>query len=145
MTTQQTPYTKPIPGTDRDSETFWEAAHRHELMAQRCNKCGRFRHPPRAHCSQCLSTDYTWTKLSGKGKVYTYIIVSHTVIPAFAQDVPYNVTQVALDEDTDRSAVFTTNLVNVKNEDIKAGMPVEVVFDDVTPDVTLPKFRPIRR
>jgi uncharacterized OB-fold protein len=79
--------------------------------------------------------------MSGKGKVYTYILITHTVLPQFAEDVPYNVTQVALDEQDD--VILTTNLVDVRNEDIHAGMPVEVIFDDVTSEHTLPKFRPV--
>ena len=57
--------------------------------------------------------------------------------PSFAADLPYNVVQVQLDE----GPRLTANLVNVPNAEITIGMRVEVVFDDVTPEVSLPRFR----
>jgi uncharacterized OB-fold protein len=80
-----------------------------------------------------------WVKVSGKGYVYTFIVYHQVYHPGWKNDIPYNVTWVKLDE----GALFTTNLVECKNEDICIGMPVEVVFDDVTEEITLPKFRPV--
>jgi hypothetical protein len=53
-------------------------------------------------------------------------------------ELPYNVAEVELDE----GPRLLTNLVGIANEQIHAGMAVEVVFDDATSEITLAKFRP---
>jgi uncharacterized OB-fold protein len=88
-------------------------------------------------CPHCLSEELEWKRLSGRGKVSTWVIFHRNWFPEFAADVPYAVVQVELTE----GPRLTSNLVGVANEDIRVGMPVEVVFDDVTPAVTLPRFR----
>jgi hypothetical protein len=80
-----------------------------------------------------MNTD--WVKLSGKGKVYSWTTVTHPVHPAF--EVPYAVVIVELDE----GVRLVSNIVDCKPEDLYIGMPVEVIFEDVTEEVTLPKFR----
>jgi len=50
------------------------------------------------------------------------------------------VAEVELDE----GPRLLTNLVEVENDAITMGMPVEIVFDDVTDEVTLAKFQPRR-
>lgn len=77
---------------------------------------------------------------SGKGKVFTFCIFHQAFHPAWQDDIPYNVAYVKLDEGT----LLITNIVDCPDEDIYIGMPVEVVFDDVTEEVTLPKFKPVR-
>jgi uncharacterized OB-fold protein len=81
-----------------------------------------------------------WVKVSGKGVVYTYTIMHQLYHPGWKDDLPYNVSFVMLDE----GVYLLTNLVECKNEDIYVGMPVEVVFEDVTDEVTLTKFRPVK-
>ena len=76
--------------------------------------------------------------MSGQGTVYTWTVFHQVYHPAFAGDVPYAVVAVELEE----GLRMVTNLVDCQIEDIVAGMPVEVVFDDVTEQVSLPKFRP---
>jgi uncharacterized OB-fold protein len=131
-------YEKPRPNEGLVSEPYWEAAKQHRLMAQKCQQCGGLWAPPTAVCEGCLSPDLDWIELSGKGKVWSYIIMHQLYYPAFADDIPYNIAVIRSDE----GPKFVTNLVGVKNEDIKVEMPVEVVFDDVDEDLTLPKWRP---
>jgi uncharacterized protein len=130
-------YTKPLPRLTADNRPFWEATKRRELRLQRCNGCGRFRYPPAPVCPECLSEDAEWTRVSGRGTVSTFVVFHKIYFPSFARDVPYNVVQVELDE----GPRLTANLVDVANEQIRVGMSVEVVFDDVTPEITLPRFR----
>jgi len=80
-----------------------------------------------------------WVRVSGRGKVYTWTTIYQRYHPAFAEELPYNVTMVALEE----GPRLLANIVDCKNEDLRIGMEVEVVFEDVTEEITLPKFRPV--
>jgi uncharacterized OB-fold protein len=75
--------------------------------------------------------------VSGRGRITTFVVFHKAWFPSFADDLPYNVIQVELDE----GPRLTANLVGVESGQIRIGMEVEVVFDDVTPDITLPRFR----
>ena len=133
-------YAKPLPQVTPEMKPFWDAARRHELVVQRCTGCGTHRFPARDICSRCLSRDAAWTPVSGRGSVFSWAIMHQVYHPGFAAEVPYAVVVVELDE----GARLVSNLVDCAPADIRAGMPVEVVFDDVAPDVSLPKFRPRR-
>jgi uncharacterized OB-fold protein len=130
-------YAKPLPRVTGENRPFWEAARRHQLALQRCADCGRFRYPPGPVCPECLSEDAAWVPVSGRGTVSTFVVFHKRYFPAFAADIPYNVVQVQLEE----GPRLTANLVDVPNEQIAVGLPVEVVFDDVTREVSLPRFR----
>ncbi len=132
-------YEKPRPTIDQTTKPYWDAAKRHELIAQKCKACGKMWFPPTSICENCLSPDLEWVKLSGKGKVWSFVIFHQLYYKAFADDIPYNVAVVEADE----GLKFVTNLVDVKNEDIYVGLPVEVTFDNVDEDLTLPKFRSV--
>ena len=82
-----------------------------------------------------------WIKLGGRGKVYSWTIIYPPVLPAFEDKTPYNVVLVQLDE----GIRMVSNLVDCDNDKIEIGMPVEVLFEKVSEDVTLPKFRPARQ
>ena len=131
------PYEKPLPRVTADNRPFWEAARRHQLALQRCVDCGRLRYPPAPVCPECLSERLEWTPVSGRGTVSTFVVLHQRYFPSFADAIPYNVIQVRLDE----GPRLTANLVDIPNGEIRIGMRVEVVFDDVTPEVSLPRFR----
>jgi len=133
-------YAKPLPQVTPEMKPFWDAARRHELVVQRCTGCGTHRFPARDICSRCLSRDAAWIPVSGRGSVFSWAIMHQVYHPGFAAEVPYAVVVIELDE----GARLVSNLVDCAPADIRAGMPVEVVFDDVAPDVSLPKFRPRR-
>jgi len=130
---------KPLPRIDEVSRPYWDAAKRHELLLQKCEECGHYRYPQGETCPSCLSDRLEWVKVSGRGSVYTWTVFHQVYHPAFKEDVPYAVVAVELEE----GPRIITNLVDCKIGDIKVGMPVEVVFDDVTEEITLPKFRPV--
>lgn len=133
-----TQYKKPLPLPYVDSKSYWDAARRHELRVQECNQCHERWFPPSPACPKCLCPDHEWILCSGNGHVYTFVIFHHVYGAEWAQDVPYNTAVVQLDE----GPRLFTRLVNCSNEDIQIGLPVEAVFDDVTEEVTLPKFQP---
>ena len=131
------PYEKPLPRVTADNRPFWEAARRHQLALQRCADCGRFRYPPAPVCPECLSERREWTPVSGRGTISTFVVFHQRYFASFADAIPYNVIQVRLDE----GPRLTANLVDIPNGEIRIGMRVEVVFDDVTPEISLPRFR----
>lgn len=131
-------YEKLLPRIDEVSRPYWEGAKRHELLLQKCQECGHYRYPPGETCPSCLSDKLEWVKVSGRGSVYTWTVFHQAYHPAYKDDIPYAVVAVELEE----GPRMITNLVNCRIEDIKMGMPVEVAFDDVTEEVSLPKFRP---
>lgn len=134
-------YTKPLPLADPDTQPYWEGAKAHELRAQKCSNCGKFRWPPQGFCPHCWSWEASWTKLAGTGTIVSYVVVHQATNPVFAQDVPYAIAQAELDG-ADGAVVLTANVVDCPWEDVKVGMKVRAVYDDVTPEITLPKFRP---
>jgi len=131
-------YAKPLPEITPAMRPFWDAAHRHELVVQRCESCGTHRFPARDICSRCLSRAAEWVRVSGRGSVFSWAVMHQVYHPGFASEVPYAVVVIALDE----GARLVSNLIGCPPEEIRADLPVEVVFEDVTPEVTLPKFRP---
>jgi uncharacterized protein len=131
-------YAKPLPQPTGLDAPLWEAAKNHELRLQKCLDCGNIWYPPSVGCPQCLSARYEWAKMSGKGKVWSWVIFHQRYFPAFAGDIPYNVVVVRLAE----GPLMTSNLVGIKNRDITCDLPVEVFFDAVTPEVALLKFKP---
>ncbi|HKZ55019.1 MAG TPA: OB-fold domain-containing protein [Anaerolineales bacterium] len=79
-----------------------------------------------------------WVRVSGKGFVYTFAVYHQLYHPAWAKDIPYNVAWIKLDE----GPLLLSNVIGCPNDEITVGLRVEVVFDDVTDEVTLPRFRP---
>jgi uncharacterized OB-fold protein len=132
---------RPLPAINEDTAPYWEATRRGELRAQRCRACCHLWLPPAILCPKCLGDDLEWQRLSGRGTVYTFIVVHRPQHPAFFADAPYNVAIVELEE----GVRMHTNVVECANEDLRIGMPVEVVFEKIDDEVTLPKFRPLRR
>lgn len=140
MSSQQTTreYKKPLPRPTLISKPFWDGLREERLLIQRCRECGSLQHYPRPHCIRCLSLDLEWTQASGRGTVYSYTIVRRAANPAFAEDVPYVLAVIELEEGPHLSG----NVVGVPPEEVRIGMPVEAVFDHVTPEATLLKWRP---
>ncbi len=132
---------RPLPKPDRDSEFYWAAARRHELMLQRCDECGRFRFYPRIICPDCLSDTFQWQRVSGRGTVYSFTVIYRPPTPAFQNQVPYVLALIDLPE----GVRMMSNVVGCDHRDVYIGMPVDVIFDDVSEEITLPKFRPIIR
>ena len=132
--------TPPLPVPDPVTKPFWESLKAHALQLQRCGACDRFIYYPRAVCPGCLSDDLAWSPVSGRGVVHAFTIPHRHPNKAFAAEVPYVVALIELDE----GPRLLTTLVDVAPtpEAVQVGLPVEIVYDDVTPEITLPRFRP---
>ena len=135
--TMAAPPAKPVPDVDATLAPYFTAAKERRLVVQRCTGCGALRFPPRELCSACLSNGVEWTDVSGRGAVFSFNVMHQIYHPAFAPEVPYAVVVVKLAE----GPKLVSNVVDCPPHEVRIGMPVEVVFEDVAPDVTLPKFR----
>jgi uncharacterized OB-fold protein len=132
-------YLKPVPATDPDSAPFWAGCREHRLLLQQCNACGAFRYPPGPLCPHCRGRESEWVQSAGRGRVYSWIVVTHPVPKeVYAADVPYVVALIELDE----GVRIASNIVGCAPADVRGDMRVEVRFDDLAPGVTLPRFTP---
>jgi len=132
---------RPVPRVDEESKGFWEACKRRELYVQRCERCDTLRYYPRAVCPRCLSSETSWVRCSGRGTIYSFTVTHQNQAPAFRERVPYVLAYVELEE----GPRLLTNVVDCVVDAVHVGMPVEVVFEDVSDDVAIPLFRPPRR
>ena len=133
-----TDYRKPLPYVHAETKDYWEGAKKHELLIRKCRGCGTHHFYPRDFCPSCFSFEVEWVRASGRGILYSFT-VCHRPAPGFENDVPYNIALIELEE----GVRMMSTVVECPKDHLKIGMPVEVVFDDVTPETTLPKFRPV--
>ena len=128
---------RPIPQPSPLSGPFWEATKEGKFVLQRCASCGEHVWTPKAVCPNCLTDTLEWTEASGRGSIYSYVVLHTSAISAL--EPPYAIAVVDLEE----GPKFFTSLVDVDVEQVRIGTPVEVAFEDVGP-VALPFFRPSR-
>lgn len=128
---------KPLPVITPENRPFWDGCKANELRLQQCVDCRHIRYPLNPVCPICLSAATDWVKMSGRGTVFSYIVFHQVYHPAYKDDVPYNVALVQLDE----GPRMFSNVVGASNDAVKVGAALQVVFDPVTPEVTLPRFR----
>ncbi len=134
-------YAKPLPEPNQFTKFYWDAAKRHQLAIAKCAACGRLNHLPKPVCRFCQADTLAPQAVSGRGTVYSYTVTHYPYHPGFVKSGPYPVVLVELEEDP--RVRIISNLVEYTPEQLKVGTKVEVVFEDVTPEVTLPKFRPV--
>lgn len=121
------------------SEPFWDATRDQQLLAQRCDSCTEFVWYPRDFCPACLGPDLTWTPLSGTGTIHTFNIMRKPGNPMMADEVPYVVALVDLEE----GIRMTTNIVDVEPEAVRCDQAVVVNWSVTLDDGRrLPMFTP---
>lgn len=121
------------------TEPFWLAAREHRLAVPRCAHCGTFRFPPGPFCHACQHQDVEQIEVPGTGTVYTYTVARHGVVPVLADYVPYVVGVIDLDDAPGIRMI--ANIVESDPAAVRIGSRVELVWDDVTDEVTIPRFR----
>jgi uncharacterized OB-fold protein len=126
-----------LPRVTPETEHFWRGGEHGQLRFLRCRQDGTYVHPPAPRCPRCLSKDVAPEAVSGRATVVAYTVNHQPWIPGF--DPPYVVAIVAIEED--ESVRLTTNVVECDPDEVRIGMPVEVVFEQYE-DVWLPLFRP---
>ena len=87
-----------IPVANSDTKPFWDGCARAELLLQRCTACQAHRHPPSPICPRCLSDQHTWVRASGRGTVYTFVVVRETRARGWDKMVPYVLAVIELEE-----------------------------------------------
>lgn len=128
---------RPLPQLAGLAKEFYGFCKARELRFQRCTDCSAWRHVPRERCGECGSAAFRWERSSGRGRVYTWVVANRSMHPGFPSDPPVAPVVVEMDE----GVRLLSELVECPPSELSIGMPVEVVYDDVTGDVTLPKFR----
>ena len=131
-------YKKPLPVVNEDNREFWAGCKAHELRFQKCENCGRIRWPASMICPECHSMEATWVASSGKGSAYTFVVYHVAFHRGFKKDVPYVVADVALEE----GPRMLTNIVGCIPDEVHCDMPVEVSWEDISEEFSLPKFKP---
>ena len=138
--TQQAPppVTPPIP--QPESDFYWEKCKEHELWLRHCKACDNTYFYPRDICPGCFSRDTDWIQSSGKATLHAFAIVHRAPVPAFRGKEPFVTAIVELEG----GARMPTNIVDCEAdpEHIKIGMALQVTFDDLDDNISLPKFRP---
>lgn len=129
---------KPLPQPSLLALPFWKALQFGQLQLQHCEACGFFNHPPRLRCPKCHGKALRWTAVAPRGTVYSYTIVYRAPMPVFKADLPY---AVALVDIEGTSVKLLSNLL-IDVAQVHVGMPVEMVFEPASVEITLFKFKP---
>ncbi len=131
---------RPVPLPDDATAPYWEAARRGELVVQRCNECSALRFPPQPLCAHCRSFNTGWLRVSGRGAVFSWVVCHPPVLPAFESQLPLLIVLVELEHDP--ALRLVGNLFDCAPDAVRIGLPVEVTFEALTPEITLPQWRP---
>ncbi|MES2096550.1 Zn-ribbon domain-containing OB-fold protein [Sphingomonas sp. TF3] len=127
-----------LPTIEAETRPFWDALRQGVLMLGRCDSCARIHYYPRPMCPHCWSEAVTLVPAGGRGTLYTWSTVFVNDLPPFNAKLPYIAAQVDLDE----GVRVTTIITGAAPEDLSIGMPVEVGFEAISDDVTIPVFSP---
>ena len=127
----------PQPMADKEALPWWQAAAEHRLVVQRCSDCSHLHLPPAPICPSCRSDAADWHEVSGRGELYTFTTIHRPV--AANQELPFVVAVVALDGAP--GVRMISNIVDCVPDELEIGMALEVVWEDMSPDLTLPRFR----
>jgi uncharacterized OB-fold protein len=136
----------PLPDTTwAPTAEFWAGAARHELRIPHCERCGRACWYPRERCRYCDGTGFTWRTMSGRGTLFSWVVVTHAFLPHFGDLVPFVPGLVALDEDP--AVRVATRVVDVDPDALAFDLPVQVTFRPISfagveGSVTAPLFAP---
>jgi uncharacterized OB-fold protein len=127
---------RPRPALTQDNHFWFEGAQAHHLLIQRCVSCGTLRHPPLPACAACGSLEWDTVESSGRGTLYSYVVVHYPQVPAFEYPLPIGL--IELEEGTR----VVANLDGMEREEIQIGMALEATFVDFDEDLSLPVFVP---
>jgi uncharacterized OB-fold protein len=133
-------YQKPLPVPNPDTKPFWDGCKKHQLRFQKCKACGHIRWPAAIICPDCHAKETEWIAAAGKGIVYSFTVYHQAFHPAFEDDIPYVTAIIELDE----GPHLLSNIVDCTPDDVYCDMPVEVTWEDVDEEFSLPKFKPVR-
>lgn len=116
-------------------EPMWESVRARQWALQRCDNCAEFRYPPAPNCPHCLSLNYTWTPLSGRGKILSWVVFHRQYLPDYPP--PYNVVAVQLAE----GPIVISNLLGTEPEGSWIGREVTVCYEPDAEGNLMPKMQ----
>ena len=131
---------KIFPRPRPETSVYWDACLDHQLMIQKCTQCNHYQFYPRIICTECMSQNVEWVKASGRGEVISFTIVRRPVSKAYADEVPYVVALIKLEE----GPSMMSNIIECDVDSVKIDMPVHVVFEDWSNEISIPKFQPVK-
>ena len=129
---------KPLPNPTEDSEEYWEACLAKRLSVPLCGECGHRWLPPSRICPVCLSEAVSLSPVSGRARLFSWIVVHSSQHPGFHGEPPFNVAMVQLEE----GPIMHTRIEDAEVDDFEIGMQLEVGFDEVDDEISLPIFKP---
>lgn len=132
------PDSMPPPLADATTLPFWEAAAEHRLVVQCCTDCGQTRLPPSPVCAECQSDQAEWQEVPGQGEVYSYTLVHRPL--AAGQTLPFVIAVISLEGSGGLRII--SNVVGIEPEAVHIGMSVELVWEDMSDQLAVPRFRP---
>lgn len=131
---------KPLPIPTKWSRPFWEGTKQHKLLLKKCRTCGHIDHPPYLYCTECQSDDSEWIEASGRATLYAFAVNEYGVPFPFIPDLPYVVALLDLKE----GPRMLSNIVGCDPKELRNGLELEVIFEEASPEITLPKWKPVR-
>ena len=88
---------------------------------------------------RAIAIELKFEPVAGKGKIYAYTIMYHAGDKRFAAAVPYASIIVELDDAP--GALMAGNLLDAPYTEAKVGRRVEVTFERLTDEISLPQFK----
>lgn len=125
--------TRYLPEPSKISKPFWDSCKAEAMEIQCCADCGTYIYYPVYVCPECASRQLEWTRVSGKGSVYTYTVADRSV---FDIDGPVVVALIELEE----GAMMTSNIKTDNPAAVHIGMPVRLAYEPISDEITLPVF-----
>ena len=133
---------KPLPEITDQTRPFWAAAKAGKLVLQKCTRCGTAQFHPKPWCVECGCRDIPWTDAKPSGAVYAFTISRAIAmnLAGWQGEMPVIMCLIDLDD----GARLYGQVVECKPEDMQIGMRVDVVFEDISEEAGIPKFRPAK-
>jgi len=127
---------RPRPAITQDNAFWFEGARAHTLLIQHCTSCGTLRHPPLPACGVCGSLEWDSVESSGRGTLYSFVVVHYPQVPSFEYPLPIGL--IELEEGTR----LVANLEGIDHDAIEIGMRLQAEFVDFDEELSLPVFVP---
>ena len=131
---------RPIRSMDPYAEQFWTFTQSKEFRLQKCSECGKYRWPPGPTCDRCLSDEFEWTPMSGRGQVLSWTTFHRGYFPEYP--APHTSIVLELEE----GPLFVAFPVEMATEDLREGMELSLRWTDGKDDFgeyNLPVFGPV--
>jgi uncharacterized OB-fold protein len=128
------------PAISDANRPFWDGCVLGELRLQLCRDCGHWRFPDSPVCPSCLSTEFSWQAASGRGKLWSWVILHQKYFAAYADRIPYLVAFIQLAE----GPLMMSSLADYAQAELRCDMDVAVGFGSIGGDRIVPFFRIVR-